>query len=87
MMNPSPYKICKAKSCNRQNEGEDPVTFTDVTIVCEDSTLRAHRVLLSAASPFLHRILADHPGQHPTLVLKVAFLLYFDDTLQFNSID
>ena len=30
--------------------------FTDVTLVCEDGELEAHRVILSASSPFFQRV-------------------------------
>ena len=35
--------------------------FTDVTLACEDQSVKAHRVILSASSPFFKRLLSSHP--------------------------
>jgi len=42
----------------------------DVTIVCEDDSIKAHKLVLSACSPFFRRIFmkVDHP--HPLLYLN-----------------
>ena len=42
----------------------------DVTLVCEDDTIKAHKLVLSACSPFFRRILkkVDHP--HPLIYLN-----------------
>jgi len=44
--------------------------FFDVTIACEDEQVQAHKVILSACSPFFKKILKKHPHQHPLLFLK-----------------
>jgi len=44
--------------------------FFDVTIVCEDSQVEAHKVILSACSPFFRNILRRNPHQHPLLYIK-----------------
>ncbi|XP_014473816.1 PREDICTED: protein jim lovell [Dinoponera quadriceps] len=44
--------------------------LVDVTLVCAESSLRAHKVVLSACSPFFRRIFAEHPCKHPVIVLK-----------------
>merc|ERR1711936_613018 len=44
--------------------------FFDVTIVCEDSQIQAHKVILSACSSFFRNILRRNPHQHPLLYLK-----------------
>jgi BTB/POZ domain len=38
--------------------------------MCEDSAVRAHRVVLSACSPYFQKIFIDNPGKHPIVVLK-----------------
>ncbi|XP_047122015.1 protein tramtrack, beta isoform-like [Schistocerca piceifrons] len=46
--------------------------FVDVTLCCQGRRLRAHRVLLSACSPYLQRILLEHPcgaGESVTVIL------------------
>jgi len=49
----------------------DTKDFLDVTLVCEtDEQLQAHKVILSACSPFFRKILARNPHQHPLLYLK-----------------
>jgi len=45
-------------------------SFVDVTIACDDDQLEAHKVLLSAASPFFQRILERNPHNHPLLYLR-----------------
>ena len=39
--------------------------FTDVTLVCSDSQVEAHKVILAASSPFFKRILKKNPHSHP----------------------
>ena len=38
--------------------------------MCEDSAVRAHKVVLSACSPYFQKIFTDNPGKHPIVVLK-----------------
>jgi hypothetical protein len=45
--------------------------FTDVTLACGDGQqMKAHKVILSASSPFFRDILIQNPHQHPLLYLK-----------------
>ena len=45
--------------------------FFDVTLACEDEEqVSAHKVILSACSPFFRNILKKNPHQHPLLYLK-----------------
>eukprot|EP00092_Neocalanus_flemingeri_P080515 GFUD01100441.1.p1 GENE.GFUD01100441.1~~GFUD01100441.1.p1 ORF type:complete len:327 (+),score=78.61 GFUD01100441.1:40-1020(+) len=44
--------------------------FFDVTIACEDEQVQAHKVILSACSPFFKKVLKKNPHQHPLLFLK-----------------
>merc|ERR1712004_733663 len=44
--------------------------FFDVTLACDDSQVQAHKVILSACSPFFRNILRRNPHQHPLLYLK-----------------
>jgi len=44
--------------------------FFDVTLACEDEQIQAHKVILSACSPFFRKILKKNPHQHPLLFLK-----------------
>ena len=44
--------------------------FLDVTIACDDDQIGAHKVILSAASPFFETILKRNPHKHPLLYLR-----------------
>jgi len=44
--------------------------FFDVTLACDDNQLQAHKVVLSACSPFFRSVLKRNPHQHPLLYLK-----------------
>ena len=42
--------------------------FTDITLACEDQSIKAHKVALSACSPFFKKLLkADPHPQFPNL--------------------
>jgi len=44
--------------------------FFDVTLACDDDQLQAHKVILSACSPFFRTILKKNKHEHPLLYLK-----------------
>ena len=69
------------KFCLRWNDFETSISrafkelreekdFFDVTLVCDDSQIEAHKVILSAFYPFFRTILIRNPHQHPLLYLK-----------------
>ncbi|CAG0894651.1 unnamed protein product [Darwinula stevensoni] len=43
--------------------------FVDVTLACEGKSLKAHKMLLSACSPYFRELLKGNPCQHPILIL------------------
>ncbi|XP_025836516.1 protein jim lovell-like [Agrilus planipennis] len=45
-------------------------TLVDVTLVCAETSVRAHKVVLSACSPFFQRVFSENPCKHPVIVLK-----------------
>ena len=45
-------------------------SLVDCTLVCEDTNVKAHRVVLSACSPYFQKIFMDNPCKHPIIVLK-----------------
>jgi len=70
------------KFCLRWNDFESNISsafrelredkdFFDVTLACEDSDqLQAHKVILSACSPFFRTVLRRNRHDHPLLYLK-----------------
>ena len=51
-------------------ELRDDKDFFDVTLACEGNQLEAHKVILSACSPFFRGVLKRNPHNHPLLYLK-----------------
>ncbi len=45
-------------------------SLVDCTLVCEDANVKAHRVVLSACSPYFQKIFLENPCKHPVIVLK-----------------
>ena len=71
----------REKFCLKWNEFETNVStafrelrddkdFFDVTLACEGNQLEAHKVILSACSPFFRGVLKRNPHNHPLLYLK-----------------
>lgn len=44
--------------------------FFDITLACEDSQIQAHKVILSACSPFFRNVLRNNPHAHPLIYLR-----------------
>jgi len=73
--------MASEKFCLRWNDFENNINsafkelrddkdFFDVTLACDDEQIQAHKVILSACSPFFKTILRRNPHQHPLLYLK-----------------
>ncbi|KAK8399856.1 hypothetical protein O3P69_002916 [Scylla paramamosain] len=55
-------------------------SFTDVTLACDGQTCKAHKMVLSACSPYFKALLEDvemtrsyqpeNPSKHPIIILK-----------------
>ncbi|KAH8383348.1 hypothetical protein KR009_008064 [Drosophila setifemur] len=45
-------------------------TFTDVTLAVEGQYLKAHKMVLSACSPYFNALFVNHPEKHPIVILK-----------------
>jgi len=61
---------------NLQNVFEDLLHdefFVDVTLACDGMQLKAHKMVLSACSPYFRSILSDTPAKHP--------IIYFQDIM------
>merc|ERR1711892_1437093 len=51
-------------------ELRDDKDFFDVTLACDEDQIQAHKVILSACSPFFRNILRRNPHPNPLLYLK-----------------
>lgn len=51
-------------------------SLVDVTIGCERSSLKAHKMVLAASSPYFQALFMDNPCKHPIVILKD---IKFDD--------
>ena len=71
----------KEKFCLRWNDFEKNISgafqeirsdkeFFDVTLASENGQMSAHKVILSACSPFFKAVLRRNPHQHPLLYLR-----------------
>jgi len=69
------------KFCLRWNDFESNISvafqelredkdFFDVTLACEENQIQAHKVILSACSPFFRTVLKKNKHEHPLLYLK-----------------
>jgi len=69
------------KFCLRWNDFESNISlafreireekdFFDCTLSCGSRQLQAHKIILSACSPFFRSVLKQNPHQHPLLYLK-----------------
>ncbi|XP_044728097.1 protein tramtrack, alpha isoform-like isoform X2 [Chrysoperla carnea] len=45
-------------------------SFVDVTLAVEGQLLRAHKMVLSACSPYFQALFVSHPDKHPIVILK-----------------
>merc|ERR1711970_1571360 len=48
----------------------DEKSFTDVTLACDGQTCKAHKMVLSACSPYFKALLEENPSKHPIIILK-----------------
>eukprot|EP00092_Neocalanus_flemingeri_P016564 GFUD01017924.1.p1 GENE.GFUD01017924.1~~GFUD01017924.1.p1 ORF type:complete len:343 (-),score=95.37 GFUD01017924.1:34-1062(-) len=82
------------KFCLRWNDFESNISgafrelredkdFFDVTLACDDDQLQAHKLILSACSPFFRTILRRNKHEHPLLYLKGVKYADFVSVLNF----
>ncbi|XP_053959843.1 protein abrupt isoform X2 [Anastrepha ludens] len=48
----------------------DEEDFVDVTLSCDQRSFNAHRVVLSACSPYFRKLLKSNPCKHPIVILR-----------------
>ena len=51
-------------------ELKNDTDFSDVTLACEDQSVKAHKLILSACSPFFRRLLKSHPHPQPLVYMR-----------------
>ena len=52
------------------NELRGDSDFTDVTLVCEDQSIKVHKLVISACSPFFKNLLKSHPNPQPLIYMR-----------------
>lgn len=45
-------------------------SFVDVTLACDGHSIKAHKMVLSACSPYFRQLFFENPCQHPIIILK-----------------
>ncbi|XP_055626122.1 longitudinals lacking protein-like isoform X1 [Toxorhynchites rutilus septentrionalis] len=58
-------------------------SFTDVTLACEGQTCKAHKMVLSACSPYFKSLLEENPSKHPIIILKDVSYSHLQAILEF----
>ena len=61
----------------------DDQYFSDVTLVCEDGQVEAHRVILGASSAIFMKILKTNRHPHPLIYFKGLKSRYLDPIVDF----
>lgn len=61
----------------------DEKSFTDVTLACEGQTCKAHKMVLSACSPYFKTLLEENPSKHPIIILKDVPFSHLQSILEF----
>merc|ERR1711860_66205 len=61
----------------------DEKSFTDVTLACEGQTTKAHKMVLSACSPYFKSLLEENPAKHPIIILKDVSFAHLSAILEF----
>jgi len=58
-------------------------SFTDVTLACDGQTCKAHKMVLSACSPYFKSLLENNPCKHPIIILKDVPFNHLQSILEF----
>lgn len=45
-------------------------SFVDVTLACDGRAIKAHKIILSACSPYFQSLFLDNPCEHPTIIMR-----------------
>lgn len=58
-------------------------SMVDVTIACEGASLKAHKMILAACSPFFQSLFISNPCKHPIVILKDIRFVDLKATIDF----
>ncbi|KAK7078574.1 hypothetical protein SK128_026678 [Halocaridina rubra] len=61
----------------------DEEDFVDVTVACDGHSYSAHKMVLSACSPYFRALLRANPCQHPIVILKDVGHIELERLLEF----
>ena len=86
--------MANEKFCLRWNDFETNIStafrdlredkdFFDVTLVCDQEQIQAHKVILSACSPFFRKILHQNTHPHPLIYLRGVQFMDIQSVLNF----
>jgi len=86
--------MANEKFCLRWNDFETNIStafrdlredkdFFDVTLACDDQQIQAHKVILSACSPFFRQILHQNTHPHPLIYLRGVKFMDIQSVLNF----
>lgn len=57
--------------------------LVDVTLYCSEGSLKAHKIVLSACSPYFSKIFQENQTKHPIIILKGISLSEMHQLLEF----
>ena len=57
--------------------------MVDVTLACEGASIKAHKAILAACSPFFHNLFMSNPCKHPIVILKDIRFVDLKSTIDF----
>ena len=61
----------------------DEKSFCDVTLACDGQSTKAHKMILSACSPYFKALLEENPAKHPIIILKDVPFQHLTAILEF----
>ncbi|XP_049780693.1 broad-complex core protein isoforms 1/2/3/4/5-like isoform X2 [Schistocerca cancellata] len=61
----------------------DEEDFVDVTLACEGQRLKAHKVVLSACSPYFKELFKSNPCKHPILFMRDVEFRHLKSLVEF----
>ena len=81
MLKEDNFVMAGEKLCLKWNDFQDIVQasfaelrsdndFTDVTLACEDQSIKAHKVVLASSSPFFKKLLKSHLHPQPLIYMR-----------------